>query len=188
MFIIGNGPSTSAHRRQARHLATSSPALFSLCASGDHLLSATQARPLTAPCLHCVAAPVSPMLPHDYVGSSRPPLIGSRPLRMAVTPPPPAWGGLPPLAPLPSPPRAEPELTPLTPPLHMMDPRYLMDKLLCPHLPPHSAERRSPTPPRAATHASWCSDNDHVACLLELRHVTAARGVCATASVRCYFD
>jgi hypothetical protein len=37
MFINGNGPSTSAHRRQARHLATSSPALFSLCASGAHL-------------------------------------------------------------------------------------------------------------------------------------------------------
>jgi hypothetical protein len=32
MFISDNDPSTSAHRRQARPLATSSPALFSLCA------------------------------------------------------------------------------------------------------------------------------------------------------------
>jgi hypothetical protein len=37
MFINGNGPSTSAHCRQARHLATSSPALFSLRASGAHI-------------------------------------------------------------------------------------------------------------------------------------------------------
>jgi hypothetical protein len=32
-------------------------------------------------------------------------------------------------------------------PLHMMDPRYLMDKLLCPHPLPHSAERLLSDPP-----------------------------------------
>jgi hypothetical protein len=95
MFITGNGPSTSPHRRQARHLANSSPALFSLCASGDHLLSPTQARPLTAACLQNVAAPVSPMSSHDYVDCFPPPLIGPCPLRIAVTPPLLAWSGFP---------------------------------------------------------------------------------------------
>jgi hypothetical protein len=85
MIINGNGLSTLAHRRQARHLATSSPALFSLCASDAHLVYATQARPLTTPCLHCVAAPVSPMSAHDYVGCSRPPHLGPCPLRIAIT-------------------------------------------------------------------------------------------------------
>jgi hypothetical protein len=42
MFMTGNDPSTYAHRRQARLLATSSLVLFSLYASGAHLISTTK--------------------------------------------------------------------------------------------------------------------------------------------------
>jgi hypothetical protein len=57
--INSNKPSTSAHHRQARRLDSSSPALFSVCSPGAHLLSSTCAHPLSAPCPHYASPPTT---------------------------------------------------------------------------------------------------------------------------------